>query len=467
MENQFDLVVIGGGPGGYTAAVKAAKLGLRTALVEERELGGTCLNRGCIPTKAMLHAGRLFRQIKEGGQFGIFTAGAEVDYGRLLEYRRDTVSRLVQGIEQLLKANRVTIFSGKGTLFPEKKVRITADDDEMVLTAGNVLLASGSRPRMLSLPGMGLPGVLDSDRLLALKELPQSLAIIGGGAIGVEFAEAFSALGTKVTILEASSRLLPGMDREISQNLRMIFRKRGVELHTDTDLTEIQQGEGGLTCIFQEKGQGKAVSAQYVLCAVGRVPSIDGLFGEGAVPVMENGHVAVDGTFQTSMEGVYAIGDLIGGPQLAHAASAQGIAVVERLTGKEPSVNVDVVPRCVYVDPEVAAVGLTVDEAKERGIAAHVGKYVMGANGKSLISRSERGFIKVVASTETGEVLGAHLMCPRGTDMIGELTVAVSNHLTVPQLLAAVRAHPTYNEGIGEALEELNGGAIHAVREMR
>ena len=455
MENQFDLVVIGGGPGGYTAAIKAAKLGLKTALVEERELGGTCLNRGCIPTKAMLHAGRLLRQIKEGGQFGIFTAGAGVDYGRLLEYRRDTVSRLGQGVEQLLKANGVTCFSGKGTLLPGKEVRVAAVGGEVMLTAGNVLLATGSKPRVLSLPGMELSRVLDSDQLLTLEELPQSLVIIGGGAIGVEFAEAFSALGTRVTILETSSRLLPSMDREISQNLRMIFKKRGIEIHTDAELLEIRRGEDGLTCIFREKGQGQAASAQYVLCAVGRAPNMDGLFGKGTAPAMEHGHVAVDETFQTNVEGVYAIVDLIGGAQLAHAASAQGIAVAERLAGKAPSIKMDVVPRCVYVDPEIAVVGLTSDEAKECGIPVRIGKCIMGANGKSLITKAERGFIKVVASTEAEEVLGAHLMCSRGTDMIGELTTAVANRWTVAQLLTAMRAHPTYNEGIGEALTAL------------
>ncbi len=275
----------------------------------------------------------------------------------------------------------------------------------------------------------------------------------------------FSALGAKVTILEAGSRLLPGMDREISQNLRMIFRKRGVELHTDADLMEIRQGESGLVCAFREKGQEETAAAQYILCAVGRTPNTNALFGEGAEPAMEHGHMVVDEAFQTSLEGVYAIGDLIGGAQLAHAASAQGIVVAERLAGKAPSVDVSVVPRCVYVDPEIAAVGLSADEAKDRGISIRVGKFVMGANGKSLIAKAERGFIKVVASEETGEVLGAQLMCSRATDMIGELTVAVCNHLTVPQLLAAMRAHPTYNEGIGETLEELAGGTIHFSRQ--
>lgn len=463
MVNQFNLVVIGGGPGGYTAAIKAAKSGFRTALVEGRELGGTCLNRGCIPTKAMLHAAKLFRHVKEGERFGILADGAEVDYGKLLEYRRDTVTQLVQGVEQLLKANGVTCLFGWGTLLSKNRVRITSANGETIIDADNVLLATGSKPKMLPLPGMELPGVLSSDELFELEELPQSLIIIGGGAIGVEFAETFSALGSRVTVLEAQPRLLPGIDREISQNLRMILKKRGVELHTGANLMEIQQDQNGLTCTFLEKEREKAVFARYVLCSVGRGPNTANLFGKGVEPEMERGYVVVDDAFRTSLEGVYAIGDLIGGAQLAHAASAQGATAVECLEGKVPSINVNVVPRCIYTDPEIAAVGLSEDEAKSRGISVHIGKFVMGSNGKSLIARAEHGFIKVVASVGTEELLGAQLMCSRATDMIGELATAVANRMTVPQLLAAMRAHPTYNEGLGEALQELAGGAIHVV----
>lgn len=463
MENQFDLVVIGGGLGGYTATIKAAKLGLRTALVEERDLGGTCLNRGCITTKAMLHVAKLFRQIKESEKFGINVDGAEVDYEKLLKYRRDTTAQLGQGVDHLLRANGVTCFFGRGTLLPERRVRITSANGTAVLKASNVLLATGSKPKMLPFSGMELPNVLDSDGLFELKELPQSLVIIGGGAIGVEFAEVFSALGSKVIILETQPRLLSGMDREISQNLRMILKKRGVELHTEANLLEIQQKENGLTCIFLEKERKETVFAQYVLCSVGRGPNVDGLFSDDLEPKMERDYVVVDDAFRTSLENVYAIGDLIGGVQLAHAASAQGIAVAEHLVGKVPSVNVNIVPRCIYTDPEIAAVGISEDEARNRGISVHIGKYIMGANGKSLIARAERGFIKVITSAETGEVLGAQLMCSRATDMIGELTTAVANRMTISQLLAAMRPHPTYNEGLGEALEELNGGAIHVI----
>lgn len=463
MENRFDLVVVGGGPGGYTAAIKAAKLGFRTALIEERELGGTCLNRGCIPTKAMLHAAKLFRQAKEDERFGVLVTGAEVDYGRLLEYRRDTSAQLIQGINQLLKANGVTCFWGRGTLFPKNKVRVTSANSETMLDADHVLLATGSKPKMLPLPGMELPGVLSSDGLFELKERPQSMIIIGGGAIGVEFAEVFSALGSRVTIIEAQPRLLPGMDREISQNLRMILKKRGVELHTGADLLEIRQKGNELTCSFLEKEREETVFAQYVLCSVGRGPNIDGLFSKNVEPAMEQGYVMVDNVFRTSLESVYAIGDLIGGAQLAYTASTQGIAVAERLAGKALSVNVNIVPRCIYTDPEIATVGLSEDEAKNLGISAHVGKFIMGANGKSLIAKAERGFIKVIASAGSKELLGAQLMCPRATDMIGELATAVANRMTVPQLLSTMRAHPTYNEGLGEALEELMGGAIHVV----
>lgn len=464
MEQRFDLIVVGGGPGGYTAAIKAAKLGLRTALIEKRKLGGTCLNRGCIPTKVMLHTAGLFRQIKRSEQFGILVPEAAVDYRKLLEYKQNIIAQLVHGIEQLLKANGVAYVQGRGTLLPGKQVRVVSETSEAVMSADNVLLAAGSKPRMLSsLAGMNLSGVLDSDKIFALEELPESLIIIGGGAIGVEFAEIFSGLGSQIIILEAQPDLLPNVDREISRNLRMILKKRGIEIHTGAKLLGVTPENGSLTCAFLEKEKETFVSAQYVLCAVGRQPDTGGLFGNGAEPRMERGYVAVDETYQSNLEGVYAIGDMIKGAQLAHAASAQGIVVAEHLAGKTPSVDTKVIPRCVYTDPEIAAVGISEEEAKSQGIQIRVGKFLMGANGKSLISGKERGYIKIISSAQTGRVIGAQMMCGRATDMIGELTTAVSNGLTAGQLLRAIRPHPTYGEGVGEALEELAGGAIHAI----
>ncbi len=465
METRFDLIVIGGGPGGYMAAIRAARLGMRTALVEESRVGGTCLNRGCIPTKAMLHAASLLREIQAGAQFGILASEPRCDYGRLVEYREETVNQLVQGVEQLLKANGVTVLAGRGTLLPGRQVAVEGTAEPY--QAEHILLAAGSQPAMLPLPGMDLPGVVNSDGLFRLTELPQSLTIIGGGVIGVEFATAFSALGCQVTILEALPRLVANMDREISQNLKLILKKRGIDIHTSASVQRVEEGADGLACYFLEGEKELSAVSQKVLCAVGRRPCSEGLFAPGAEPELNRGRVVVDGAFRTSLEGVYAIGDLTGGMQLAHLASAQGVAAVERMAGQEPTVDLSLVPACLYTDPEAASVGLTEEDAKKQEIPVQVGKFPMSANGKSLISREERGFIKIVAQKDTGRILGAQMMCARATDMIGEFGTAIACGLTGEQMRQAMRPHPTYNEGVGDALEELAGGSLNAMPRRR
>ena len=463
MGQHYDVMVIGAGPGGYVAAIRAAKLGLHVAVVEEDRAGGTCLNRGCIPAKAMIHAAETYRFAREADQFGVETGRVSFDYGKILAYKEETTDALVQGVEQLLAGNGVDRLAGKGTLLAGKKVRVTTEEKEEVYAADHIILAAGAKPLLLPIPGMDLPGVLTSDGLFRLQECPESLAIIGGGVISVEFATAFAGLGTKVTILEALPRLVPNLDKEISQNLKMILKKRGVDIHTSASVQEVAEEDGRYVLRFTEKEKEQEVSARYVLCAVGRVPNTEGLFAEDALPDMERGRVLVDEKFETSIPGVYAIGDLIFGMQLAHTASAQGTVVAEHLAGRSASVDLSVVPSCVYTDPEIASVGLTEEAAKEQGIPVRVGKFIMSANGKSLISREERGFVKILAAEESGVILGAQMMCARATDMIGELATAVANGLTAKQLLRGMRAHPTYNEGVGEALEELEGGAVHVV----
>lgn len=463
MSGKYDVVVIGAGPGGYVAAIKAAKLGLKTAIIEERRAGGTCLNRGCIPAKAMIHASSLYREMQEAERFGISASDVTYDYGKIVAYKEETTDKLVQGVEQLLKANGVDVYDGKGTLLEEKKVRIRKEQEDVVLEGENIILASGSKPLILPIPGMDSERVLTSDALFAMKEAPKSLIIIGGGVISVEFATVYANLGCKITILEAMPKLVPNMDKEISQNLKMILKKRGIDIHTSAAVQGVTTEDGICTCHYIEKDQEQEVTADYVLCAVGRCPNTDGLFGENVKLDMERGRVLVNANFESSIPGVYAIGDLIFGVQLAHAASAQGIVVAEKLAGKEPSIDLSIVPGCVYTDPEIASAGMTEDQAKENGIAVKCGKFIMSANGKSIITQEERGFIKVVADEATGKILGAQMMCARATDMIGEFVTAFTNGLTVEQMLRGMRSHPTYNEGIGEALEELEGGAVHVV----
>ncbi len=445
------------------AAIKAAKLGLKTAVIENREVGGTCLNRGCIPAKAMIHASSIYREMQNSEEIGIFASEVTYDYGRILEYKEGTTRQLVQGIEQVLKANSVEIICGTGTLLPGNEVKVASEEGEELLKAKDVLLASGSRPLRIPIPGIDLPGVITSDDLFRMKEVPESLVMIGGGVISVEFATVYAALGTKVTILEAMPRLVPNMDKEISQNLKMILKKRGIEIHTAAAVQSIEQDTDGYFCHYTEKEKARQAKGAYVLCAVGRCANTDGLLGEDMTLELAGGRVVVDENFATSIPHVYAIGDLIGGAQLAHAASAQGVAVAERLAGKARSIDVNVIPGRVYT-PEIASAGLTEDEAKEKGIEVETGKFIMSANGRSIITKEERGFIKVVADKDSHVILGAQMMCARATNMIlGEFVTAITNQMTVSQLLKGMRAHPTYNEGIGEALEELEGGAIHVL----
>lgn len=455
MAEKFDLIVIGGGPGGYTAAIKAAKIGMRAALIESSQLGGTCLNRGCVPTKAMLHSANIYRQLKNSEHLGIAADNMGFDYTNMLAYRNKVVKNLSEGILQLLRTVGVKIFNGYGKLLPGNQVMVDFTNNSCVLQADKIILATGSKPKILPIAGIDLPGVLNSDELLALDKLPESLVIIGGGAIGLEFAEVFSALGSRVTIIETAGQLLPAMDKEIAQNLKMILKKRGVDIHTNARVQSIEQNENELLCHYLEKDLTVDISAQYVLYAVGREPNSKGIIADGVSLQMNGCYIEVDGNFETSLPGVYAIGDLIAGSQLAHAAMTQGNAVVERMAGLEPVVEASVVPACVYTEPEIASVGLTEAEAKAQCLPIKVGKYVMHSNAKSLIEMQERGLVKIIVQSDNGLILGAHMMCAGASDMIGEFVCAVANKWTAKQILKGMRAHPTHNEGIYEALAVL------------
>ena len=464
MNDKYDLIVIGAGPGGYVAAIRAAQKGLKAAIIEADRAGGTCLNRGCIPTKAMIHASSLYREMLEGGRFGVTAEKVSYDYSKICAYKQETVDALVGGVEQLLKGNKVDFIQGKGMLRPAENGVHEVSVVEEVYYADNVILAAGSKPATLPVEGIDLPHVVNSDGLFQLEHAPESLVIIGGGVIGVEFATVFANLGSRVTILEALPKILDNFDKEISQNLKMILKKRGVDIHTSAMVKSFSEdADGKVTAVYEEKGKECAASGEYVLVAAGRRPVTDGLFADGAEPEMNGRYVKVDEEFRTSIPGVYAIGDLIGGIQLAHAASAHGIRAVEAICGDVASQNVAVVPAGVYTDPEIAIVGMTEAQAKEQGIDVITGKFIMSANGKSLITKEERGFIKVVAEAGSEKILGAQMMCARATDMIGEFTTAIVNDLTVSDMLRSIMSHPTYSEGIGEALEDAHGMSLHTV----
>ena len=455
--NDYQLIVIGAGSGGYTAALRAAGHGLKTAVIENREAGGTCLNRGCIPTKTLLHASEVFHSAGNGAGMGIHAEDIRIDIGELFAYKRSVSDKLRLGVENLLRGAGVPLIRGTARITAPHTVSVTdGDGTETVYTADNILAATGSVPALPPIPGLDLEGVMTSDELLeGADRLYRSIVIIGGGVIGVEFATFYSQLGCEVTVIEGLDRLLPNLDRELGQNLALILKKQGVRVFTGAMVQNVEQSEDGLTVNFISKGQPDSASGEVVLCAIGRRPYFDGLFAPELEPELNGKALRVDENYRTSIPGVYAIGDVSSRIQLAHVAAAQGAAVADTLTGVENGMDMNVVPSCIYCCPEIATVGITDAEAKASEIPVKTGKCVMGGNARTLITDPGRSFMKIVAHAETGEILGAHLMCMGSTDIISQISEAMANHMTASQLLKAMRPHPTFEEALAEALTDL------------
>lgn len=449
----FDLLVIGAGPGGYTAAARAAKLGLSTAIVEERSWGGTCLNRGCVPTKTLLHASEVYRSAADGAAIGIHAEGLRADIPEIFAYKERISRQLCGGVESLLKGAGVTLLRGRAVITAPGSIRVTGEDGGDY-EARRILIATGSVPVRPPIPGLEL--AMTSDELLeGADHLYRSIVIIGGGVIGIEFATFYADLGCAVTVIEGMDRLLPNMDKELGQNLALILKKQGVKVFTNAMVQRVEQAGEDLAVHFTCKETEETVSGEAVLCAIGRRAYCDGLFADGVGVEMNGRSIAVDGNFETSLPHVYAIGDVSSKIQLAHVATAQGIACVERLCGVQDHTDLSVVPSCIYCRPEIAVVGLTEAEAKEMGIPVKVGKHVMFGNAKTVIADPGRCFMKFVSHAETHELVGAQLMCEHASDMIGGAAQALANRLTAEQFCRAMRPHPSFEEAMTAALEDL------------
>ena len=453
----YQLIVIGAGPGGYTAALRAAALGLHTAVVECREVGGTCLNRGCIPTKTLLHASQVYRDAVDGAVMGVHAAGATFNMEEIFAFKRSVSEKLRGGIHSLLKSAKVDLIEGVGRIAAPGEVDVTAADGGVTrYTAERILIATGSVNVRPPIPGLELPGVMTSDELLeGSDQLYDSLVIIGGGVIGVEFATFYRNLGCAVTLVEGMDRLLPNMDRELGQNLQQILKKQGVEVLTNAMVQSLEQTGGGLSVHLLQKGAEKTVTGEKVLCAIGRRAYWDGVFAEGMIPACRGKSLLVDENYRTSIPGVYAIGDASSVVQLAHVAAAQGTACVERMCGVADHVDLNVIPSCIYSTPEIAVVGVTEAEAKEQGIPAVAGKCIMFGNARTVIEDPGRCFMKLVAHAETHEILGAALMCQHASDMISQISAAMVSHQTVEDLRRVMRPHPSFEEAMTEALDNL------------
>lgn len=456
---RYDLIIIGAGPGGYVAAIKAAQLGMKVALVESNRVGGTCLNRGCIPTKALLHSAEVVHEMKNAGENGIHIRDIQVNMEEIYAKKTKVVDTLVQGVERLVKANKIELFFGTAQIIKAGVIEV----DGATYETEKIIIATGSKPAIPPIPGNDLPGVITSNELLEQSSNYKKLTIIGGGVIGVEFATIFNELGCDVTIVETADTLLPNFDREISKKLAMILKKQGIKVATKSIVNNISK-EQQLTCTYTTKGKEQSVSSDAVLIATGRKANFEGLFLPDLNIKIDNQSIWVDDSFETSIKGIYAIGDVANrGTQLAHVASAQGVNAVLAMNQKATEYDLEIIPSCVYTSPEIATVGITEDEAQNQGISVKVGKYNMSGNGKTIIAGNTLGFIKVIADEKSEKIIGAQLMCDRATDMISELTTAIVNGLTIDEITAIVHPHPTYNEGIGEAYENLQNLGIHTI----
>lgn len=470
MEKDFDLVVIGSGPGGYVAAIQGAKLGMKTAIIEEVDLGGTCLNSGCIPTKTLMHSSSLYYEAQNLEKFGINISEVSYDLEKIFNRKDEVVEKIKGGIKGLLEGNKVEIIFGRGTLVEANQILVKQPDGSREITSKKVIIATGSKPILPKIEGIDLQDVVTSKEILSMNhKIYKELIIIGGGVIGVEIATIYQELGSEVTIIEAMDRILPAMDKESSQSVAMSLKKRGIKIHTKAMVTRIAS-DNGLICEYEDSrvaGTTRSIRGEGVLVAIGRTANTEGLFDENFQLDMDRNHIVVDKNLETSVKGIYAIGDVIKGVQLAHMASAQGIVAVEHMQNMEPSINLDVIPACIYTNPEIAVVGMTEMEAEEKGIPVKSAKYPMLGNSKVILSQDERGFIKLLAHKDTNQILGAQLLCPRATDMIGEFASAIVNKLTIEDMTKAIRPHPTYNEGINEALNDFESMAIHVMPRRR
>lgn len=462
----YQVIIIGAGPGGYVAAIRAAQYGLKVAVIEEDKVGGTCLNRGCVPTKALLHTSNLLAEANEHfADLGIMAEPASLDWDRLHARKREVVEKNRAGVDGLLKANGVDLLAGHGQVLGTGRVALRSAEGEVrELSAESIILAAGSAPNLPGAPMFHLPGVITSDDILE-GDTPQykSLAIIGGGVIGAEFADFYASIGTEVTVIELMPRLLPLLDKELGSNLNRAFKKKGIKVYTGTSASNIEESEQGLKVSLECKGKEEQIEVEAVLVAVGRHPQMDKLLADNLDLDMNGRFIKVNDKFETSIPGVYAIGDLIGGYQLAHEASAEGEAVAALLAGEKPHTRLDLVPSCVYTSPEISSIGLTEEKAKEEGIAIKSAKYLMAGNSKSVIEQVDMGFIKFVVAEDTEEILGVSMICGRATDLISEFAMAIANHLTLSDLLKGMRPHPTYCEGITEALDAIRDQSIHTV----
>jgi dihydrolipoamide dehydrogenase len=457
--NQYDVVVVGTGPGGYVSAIRAAQLGLSVATVEDDRPGGVCLNWGCIPTKALLRNAEIVQLFEKAETFGITVQGMKADYAAAVQRSRSVADRMAKGVEFLFRKNKITLFPGTGSLKGKNVVEVRGKDGPTTLEAGRaVILATGSEPKSLSGVAIDEKTVISSNGAVRNETKPKSIVVIGAGAVGVEFADVYRSYGVEVTLLEALPRIVPIEDEEVSTQLTRSLSRRGITIKTGVKVSSVKPLAGGVVI----ETDGGRFEAQQVLMAVGRAARTKGVGLEALGVAMERGFVKVSPTMETSVKGVYAIGDMAGVPLLAHKAMAEGVVAAEAIAGKSPRpVDYGNVPSCTYCRPQVASIGLTEAKAKEGGREVAVGKFPFTANGKAVALGETEGFVKVIADKKTGEILGVHIIGPEATEIIHEFAVGRTLEATVDEIMHTIHAHPTLSEAALEATLAALGHAIH------
>ncbi|MFD1736380.1 dihydrolipoyl dehydrogenase [Bacillus salitolerans] len=473
MATEYDVVVLGGGTGGYVAAIRASQLGLKVAIVEKGKLGGTCLHKGCIPSKALLRSAEVYATTKNSEEFGVIAKEVALDFSKVQQRKAKIVDQLHKGVQHLMKQGKIDVYEGLGRILGPSifspmpgtiSVEMNNGEENQMLIPKNVVIATGSRPR--TLPGLEIDGeyVLSSDEALELENLPKSIVIVGGGVIGIEWASMLSDFGVDVTVIEYADRIVPTEDREVSKEMQRLMKKKGVKIVTSAKvLPESLEKGNGITIKAEHKGEEKSFSADRLLVSVGRQANVEGIGIENTEIQVEKGFIQTNQYYQTKESHIYAIGDVIGGLQLAHVASHEGIAAVEHIAGEETHpIDPTLVSKCIYSNPEAASVGYTEEEAKEKGFKVKTGKFSFKAIGKALVFGESDGFVKLVVDEETDDLLGVHMIGPHVTDMISEAGLARVLDATPWEVAHTIHPHPTLSEAIGEAALAVLGRAIHS-----
>tara|TARA_B100001250_G_scaffold387149_1_gene384277 strand:+ start:520 stop:1908 length:1389 start_codon:yes stop_codon:yes gene_type:complete len=459
----FDIIIIGSGPGGYVAAIRASQLGLKTAIIEKESLGGICLNWGCIPTKALLKSAQVFEYIQHADEFGISVKDYSANFQNIISRSRDTANNMSKGIQFLMKKNKITVINGTATLAQNKTVKVLDDKQkESTYSAKHIIISTGARSRELPSLKQNKKNIIGYREALSLKTRPKSMIIVGSGAIGVEFAYFYNAMGTQVTLVEYLPNIVPNEDKDVSKELEKNLKKKGVKILKESSIGKIDEKDKQLSATINTNNGQEKVDADIILSAVGITPNIENIGLEALKIATDAGRILVDSYYQTNVPGYYAIGDVVPGPALAHVASAEGIICVEKIAGHNPEpIDYNNIPGCTYCSPEIASVGLTEEQAKEKGHELKIGKFPFSASGKASAAGHKEGFVKIIYDAKYGELLGAHMIGYNVTEMIAEIVAAKKLETTGHEILKSIHPHPTMSEAVMEATADAYGEVIH------